>query len=342
MIRRIWLFLFGLAAAVAAGFLLWRIRGVLSPFVFGAVIAYLIQPLVKALERKGAPRAAAVLTAYISVTLVLAAVSVLVVPNIVRQLNAMLAALPEEARKVEDIIETAFQRYRRADLPETVKQVADQAVYRAEETLTALLDSTIEVILGALSKSMYFLLAPVIAYYLTRDYDAIKAKALDLLSPRARTKVVEVISDVDEALSGYVRGQVMLCIIVGALMTVGLWLLRVRFALVLGAVAGIFNVVPYIGPVVGAVPAFAVALFQSPWTLLYVAALVVLIQQLESGLLAPKVIGDSVGLHPITIIFVLLAGGELFGLLGVVAAVPVTAALKVVVSHLIRRHRPRA
>lgn len=342
MIRRIWLFLFGLAAAVAAGFLLWRIRGVLSPFVFGAVIAYLIQPLVKALERKGAPRAAAVLTAYISVTLVLAAVSVLVVPNIVRQLNAMLAALPEEARKVEDIIETAFQRYRRADLPETVKQVADQAVYRAEETLTALLDSTIEVILGALSKSMYFLLAPVIAYYLTRDYDAIKAKALDLLSPRARTKVVEVISDIDEALSGYVRGQVMLCIIVGALMTVGLWLLRVRFALVLGAVAGIFNVVPYIGPVVGAVPAFAVALFQSPWTLLYVAALVVLIQQLESGLLAPKVIGDSVGLHPITIIFVLLAGGELFGLLGVVAAVPVTAALKVVVSHLIRRHRPRA
>lgn len=331
-----------MAAAVAAGFLLWRIRGVLSPFVFGAVIAYLIQPLVKALERKGAPRAAAVLTAYISVTLVLAAVSVLVVPNIVRQLNAMLAALPEEARKVEDIIETAFQRYRRADLPETVKQVADQAVYRAEETLTALLDSTIEVILGALSKSMYFLLAPVIAYYLTRDYDAIKAKALDLLSPRARTKVVEVISDIDEALSGYVRGQVMLCIIVGALMTVGLWLLRVRFALVLGAVAGIFNVVPYIGPVVGAVPAFAVALFQSPWTLLYVAALVVLIQQLESGLLAPKVIGDSVGLHPITIIFVLLAGGELFGLLGVVAAVPVTAALKVVVSHLIRRHRPRA
>lgn len=314
----------------------------LSPFVFGAVIAYLIQPLVKALERKGAPRAAAVLTAYISVTLVLAAVSVLVVPNIVRQLNAMLAALPEEARKVEDIIETAFQRYRRADLPETVKQVADQAVYRAEETLTALLDSTIEVILGALSKSMYFLLAPVIAYYLTRDYDAIKAKALDLLSPRARTKVVEVISDIDEALSGYVRGQVMLCIIVGALMTVGLWLLRVRFALVLGAVAGIFNVVPYIGPVVGAVPAFAVALFQSPWTLLYVAALVVLIQQLESGLLAPKVIGDSVGLHPITIIFVLLAGGELFGLLGVVAAVPVTAALKVVVSHLVRRHRPRA
>lgn len=340
--RRIWLSLFGLAAAAAAGFLLWRIRGVLTPFVLGAVIAYLIHPLVKALERKGASCAAAVLTAYVSVTLVLAAVSVLVVPNIVRQLNAMLTALPEEAQKVEDIIETAFQRYRRADLPETVKQVADEAVYRAEEALTAVLRSTIESILAALSKSVYFLLVPVIAYYLTRDYEGIKARVLGLLSPRTRAQVVEVLSDIDEALSAYVRGQVMLCIIVGALMSLGLWLLGVRFALVLGAVAGIFNVVPYVGPVVGAVPAFAVALFQSPWTFLYVAALVVLIQQLESGVLAPKIIGESVGLHPITIMFVLLAGGELFGLLGVVAAVPVSAVLKVVVSHLLRRYRPWA
>ncbi|MGE5599609.1 MAG: AI-2E family transporter, partial [Bacteroidota bacterium] len=141
---------------------------------------------------------------------------------------------------------------------------------------------------------------------------------------------------VDLVLQEYFRGQALSILVMTLVLTAGLALLRVDFALLLGPLAGILNIIPYFGPLLGALPAVLVAMGRSPWHIIYVIALFVAANQLEAAYLTPRIVGGRVGLHPLLVIFSLLAGGKLFGLLGMIAAVPVTAAIKVAVSEYLQ------
>ena len=138
----------------------------------------------------------------------------------------------------------------------------------------------------------------------------------------------------DNSLGSFIRGQLLISAIVGILIAVGLSIMGVDFALIIGLIAGIFNIVPYFGPIIGAVPAVVFALLKSPLTAVYVVLLFAVVNQVESSIISPNILGEHVGLHPVTVIFSIISGGYLFGILGVILAVPVTSIVKVTLRYV--------
>ena len=167
----------------------------------------------------------------------------------------------------------------------------------------------------------------MIAFYLTRDVDAIRERFASWLPAVSRNRIMSVISDIDRALAGWVRGQVIVCTFVGATTGASLALLGVRYALPIGFLTGILEIIPYFGPVLALIPAVLLAAQKSALTALFAATVFVGIQQVESAVVSPKIVGDCVGLHPLVVIGALLIGGALFGVVGMLLAVPVTAVL---------------
>ncbi|MCL6450317.1 MAG: AI-2E family transporter [Acetobacteraceae bacterium] len=213
----------------------------------------------------------------------------------------------------------------------------DQALIGLERWALALAAGVVRGVPGLLSGFVALILGPVVAFYILRDLPRIRERFCALLPPRVRGEVLSLVGDVDQALGGFVRGQLLVASAVGVLAALGLSLLRVRFALVLGLLAGVTDLIPYFGPAVGALVASGVALLQSLPLALEVGALFFAIQQFESAVLSPHVVGSRVGLHPVVVIFALLVGGHFLGFWGLLLAVPVAAVARVLVYHLLRR-----
>ncbi|MCR4427715.1 MAG: AI-2E family transporter, partial [Firmicutes bacterium] len=193
-----------------------------------------------------------------------------------------------------------------------------------------------DAIVALFSQLFNLLLAPVIAFYLTRDFDSIRERFASWIPPAMRDQVMGILRDIDRALAGFVRGQLIVCSFVGVSTGLTLAILGVRFAAPIGFVVGVLEIVPYFGPILGMIPAVLMGAAKSPTTALLTAAAFIGIQQVESAVISPKIMGDSVGLHPLAVIFALLVGARLFGVLGILLAVPVAACLSILSERLLR------
>lgn len=318
-----------LLSCLATVWLLWRVRRVLTPLLLAALLSYLLLPAVQLLERRKVPRGPAILILYAGLGCAAAALLWLVLPYLAAEIEALATAFPEQTARLEDLTLDILKRLERTSLPAAVREAAADLTLRAEQTLAAALSRVAGGILGLFTGVFYLLLAPVLAYFIMRDWPALRQSVLMLFPPRHHGHLVTLGRRIDEVLSGYIRGQLIVSSVIGLLIAAGLAVLGVRYALVLGLIAGAFNVVPYFGPLMGAVPAVMLALLESPATALWTVALFFGVNQLESAVLSPKVVGDMVGLHPITVILAVLAGAELSGLFGMLLAVPFAAVLKV-------------
>ena len=187
--------------------------------------------------------------------------------------------------------------------------------------------------MGLFSGLFIYLLTPILAYYLLRDKAIICEKINGIFPCAYKQRIAYLCREIDRVLTKFIRGHLLLALIVGILMAIGLSIINVKFAILLGIFAGVLDLVPYFGPILGAIPAVAIALLDSKSKAIYVIIITVLIQQLESNYLSPKILGESVGLHPLAIIFVVLAGGHLFGFLGLVLAVPAAAIGKIIINY---------
>jgi predicted PurR-regulated permease PerM len=195
--------------------------------------------------------------------------------------------------------------------------------------------------MSAISILALFVVVPIVAIYLMIESDSMHRGIVSLIPPSARPKALAILDGINAVLGGFIRGQLLVALIVGALTAVMLTLLHVRFAILIGLIAGLLNVIPYVGAFAGAAPAVLIALITNgPLNTLFVIIGFVIINQLEGHLIAPNVVGPSVGLSPLAVIVALLAGGELFGLLGLLVAVPVAGIIKVVFVTLVPRYAP--
>jgi len=174
--------------------------------------------------------------------------------------------------------------------------------------------------------------APILAVYIIKDWEKIKAALLSILPPASRREAIILTDKIDLVWIEYLKGHLLVSVLVGLATGIVAMIIGVDFALVIGIIAGLTNLVPYFGPILGGIPAIILALAQSWQDGLYMTGAIILIQQLESNWLTPKIIGDKLGMHPLIIVFALLAGGELLGILGMLIAVPLTAALRIIIS----------
>lgn len=315
--------------AIAGLYFLYKVRIVLVPFVFALLIAYLLNPLIVILENKKISRGWAIIITYITVFGLLSLILFKGIPVMFQELNKLVRAIPvltEEARKFMSLLQSRFSNF---ELPEAFKRAFDESVHNIEHTMVEMVKTGTTKMVKLFSYLAGLLISPLFAFYMLKDLDKIK-NSFELTIPRVyRNDVMALLRDFDEIISGFLRGHLLISLIVGILTGAGMYLIGTDFAIVMGIIAGIAEFIPYLGPFITAIPAIALSLLISKKTAIYALMVILVVQQLENAVLSPKILGDSLGLHPLVIIFVLLAGGELFGFAGLLLAVPVAAALKV-------------
>nr|WP_218039445.1 AI-2E family transporter [Dendrosporobacter quercicolus] len=322
--------------ALAAVYFLWLVRSGLYPFIIGLFLAYLLNPAVCYLETKGFKRLWAILLLYILLFSILLGGGSQLIPLLVRELEDFGAELPQMAAKVAELIQMIQNQYQNAGLPFSMRTALDQAVLRMETETQMFVSAVAQGIVNMLSHAIGLVVSPVLAFYLLHDWYLIKEELLSLLPGRWRTEILSIFKDINKVLNGVIRGQIIIAVFVGMLISTGLYFLNLKYALLIGILAGVLDVIPYFGAIIGAAPAVAMALLFSPVLALKVALLFFVVHQLEGAVIQPKIMGESVGLHPLSVIFFVFIGGEVGGLAGMLLGVPLAAIGKVFIRHFIK------
>ncbi|WP_243123308.1 AI-2E family transporter [Thermaerobacter sp. FW80] len=321
-----------LAAAAAVLVLLHLLRGTWPPFVLALVLTYLLAPAVDFLEAYGLRRTSAILLLYLLITLATAVAVVYLIPGFLDELNRLGRQLPDYARQLRALVEGVRQDAARATLPATVRQALLAQIDRGEAWVTARLEGWTEGLVQGLLGAAPLLLAPVLAFYLLADLPRLRGWAQERLGRGRRRRWLELLRAVDHVIGGFIRGQLLVAGFVGLMVAVAAALFGLRFAAVLGVLAALADLIPYFGPIVGALPVLAMAALESPATVIRVAVALVVIQWVENSLLAPRILGRRVGVHPVVVIAALLVAGHHFGLPGLLFAVPVAGLVHVLLA----------
>ncbi|MBU2962975.1 AI-2E family transporter [Citreicella sp. C3M06] len=327
-------------AAIVLAVILWFLGDVLLPFVLGSAIAYFLDPVADRLERAGLSRAGATATITVAAILIFVILALAVVPALVKQTTQLVDTAPQLFRNLQTFLTTHFPEMMTEGNPvrETLVSLGDTVKERGGELINTVLSSAASVI----NILMLFVIVPVVAVYMLLDWDNMVARVDELL-PRDHAPVIRrIASDVDDTLAGFLRGMGSVCLILGCYYAVALWAVGLNFGLVVGVVAGLLTFIPYVGAIVGGALAIGLALFQfwGDWVWIAAVAGIFFIGQfLEGNFLTPKLVGESVGLHPVWLILALSVFGSLFGFIGMLVAVPLAAALGVIMRFVVDQYR---
>jgi predicted PurR-regulated permease PerM len=320
------------------------LKSILLPFVAGMAIAYLLDPLCDRLEKMGCSRdVATVIVSAIFATLVVLFL-LLIVPPVIQEIVSFLTSLPDLISSTYERMLPYLTRWQaRLNLPSSA-ELAGLARERFGTALAWLAGALQGVAAQGLAIANLLSLifnTPVVTFYLLRDWDKLVGK-IDELLPRAHAQTIRTQAIlVNQTLAGFARGQSLVCLTLGIYYATALAIIGLPFGIVIGLIAGILTFIPYVGSLTGFAVSMAIAIgqFDDPWRVLLLAAVFGIGQILEGNFLTPKLVGDRVGLHAVWIIFALLAGGALFGFVGLLLAVPVAAVIGVMVRFSIGQYR---
>ncbi|MGI6712949.1 MAG: AI-2E family transporter [Bacillota bacterium] len=317
--------------------LLYYIRVILIPFILAILLAYILLPLVNALVKRKVPITLAILIIYCSVAVIVTFIALYVFPEIFNELNRFTYTVPQYTSTVQQWINEMHQEYSRFNLPESIRQIIDETIVSVESKLVNIIRNFASFLINLFSYSLSLIIVPILTFYFLKDHEIISKKIVSYLPRAYQEELLSNWATINLLLRKFIRGHLSVALIVGTLTSIGLAFLGVDYALTLGFIAGIADLIPYFGPIIGAIPAVCLAFLQSKKLALYVIIVMFIVQQIESSIISPKIIGDSVGLHPLVIIFVLLLGGYLFGILGMLFAVPITAVMRVIINFAYQR-----
>ena len=345
---------FWLAGCLVLAFLLWLFHAILMPFVVALVLGYLLDPLVGRMERLRLGRAGATTIILVGSLVVVIVTVALFSPMLVRQVAGFVKALPDLVKRAQDLAVAAGDQVAHgrigellskyglggsiADLRSGASDYANKAVAWIAASGNSVLSQT-AALLDLLSLAV---ITPVVTFYILLDWPRMLRALEALIPPRSRDTVHAIVHDIDRALAGFLRGQLLVCLFLAAWYGIGLTVIGLNFGLLIGLLGGILSFVPYVGSLIVLVLSLLIAVVQGwpSWHLAAFALGVVLIGQfLEGNVLSPKLVGDKVGLHPVWIIFALLGFGSVFGFTGLLVAVPVASALGVLLRFATRRYR---
>jgi len=299
-------------------------------FSIAFMLAYFFDPLYKYLISKKAPKVLAIIIVFgIIITLLILTIFFLI-PSVINQLNTLYKEIPNFIENYQNLILSIKPQLSKFINPADVEILLKENLSELQRNALGLSQSIIIYLSNIVSRITFgIVIVPLILFYLMRDIFKFKENLYIFVSKKNKKEFKEVLEEIDYIISGFIRGRIIVCVIVGTLIGIGLYFLNLKFALIIGIVSGVFNFVPYLGPIVGVFLTLIFALGSPWWTLLMIVALFVLVNQLEAAYLNPHILGKGLGLHPLTVILSMLICGQLLGILGVLVAVPLTAILKV-------------
>ena len=339
----------GIAAwsIVGAAVLIWiglqvlaRFEILLAPIVLSVALIYILNPLVNWLASRRIPRIISAFLAFLVMLAVIAAIGMAVFPLVADQASELAGSFPEIYEDTAIEIEALAERMGFGDADiwsyERVQEFI-QDPEAQDQILSVVWDRLGEVTTGVLETVLVFFLAPVVAFYVLIDLPRVREEATSLVPARHRAEVLHVSSRLGEAVGGFLRGQMLVALIVGIMMSVGFRLIGLEFWLIIGMIAGALNIIPFVGPWVGGFLGVTVGFVTADLqTALFAAIVALVVQQIDNHLISPNVLRATVHLHPAVIILIILLGGGMGGIWGVLLAVPIAAIIKILVGHLWR------
>ncbi len=319
---------------------LWFLGDVILPFILGGAIAYLLDPVADRLQRLGLSRIVSVAVITLAAALIFILLILLVIPTLIQETTALIDTAPDLFNQLQTFLTERFPQLLDAD--STIRQqlitIGETIQSKGGDVVNGLVSSA----LGLINVAILLVVVPVVAFYLLLDWDNMTAK-IDGMLPRDHVDVVrKLATQIDNTLASFIRGQGTVCLILGSYYAIALMLAGLNFGLVVGFIAGLISFIPYVGALVGGVLAIGLALFQfwdAPLYIGLVAGIFALGQFFEGNILTPKLVGGSIGLHPVWLLFALSVFGSLFGFVGMLVAVPVAAVMGVLIRYGIEQYK---
>jgi predicted PurR-regulated permease PerM len=315
----------------------YQLRAVLTPFFVALTLAYLLDPAVQGLERLRLPRSAACILVLLAVVGLITALLLVLYPTVRLQLEILAAEIPHYLTTLQEWLTPLIKRVSQMD-PSRVRSLLQEVLQRFEglplqilQTLSTVVVSALASLGGILTLALNLFVIPVATFYFLRDFGHMRTAFPTFLPVSYRQWIMDKLAEIDRLLSGFVRGQLLVALILMGLYTIGLTLVGTPSSVLFGILSGVANIVPFMGLVVGFLPTLILTFlryhdWQHP---LGVVAVFAVVQVIEGNIVSPKIVGERLGLHPVVVILAVLVGGQLFGFLGILLAVPTTAVIKV-------------
>jgi predicted PurR-regulated permease PerM len=307
------------------------LKAVLAPFLIAMIIAYVLNPIVNLLNERKVPRTMAVLLIYAVFCASLTVVLVNAIPMFLEQLQELNRHMPDFTMKAQSLVNDLNNS---SFLPESIRGGINNSLYKLEKQASDSIFSFVNNIGAMLNVVFITFIIPFLAFYILKDFDVFERTVLTYVPRPHRKHAIRLFKDIDNALGSYIRGQFLVCLIVGILAYIGYLIIGMPYPLLLASVVAVTNIIPYLGPFFGAAPALVMASTISLKMMVLVVVVNTACQILESNVVSPQVVGRTLHMHPLSIIFALLVGGEIAGMIGMILAVPIFAALKVVLQHI--------
>ena len=335
-------FWLGILAALVA--VLWVFGGILLPFVAGMVLAYFLDPVADWLEEHNIPRLAATIMIVGMFVLIFILILIFLAPVLIDQIGSFARELPAYVQNIVKLINNASPEWLLKEIEDRgidMKGPVSDLAAKAAGWLATLLQGVLSGGLALVNLIALLVVTPIVAFYMLNDWDRMIAK-VDSWVPREHVETVrQLADDADHAIAGFIRGQGTVCITLGIVYAIALTLVGLNFGLLIGLGAGLLSFIPYVGAILGGLASVGMALVQfwPDWVMVaMVAAIFAAGQFLEGNFLTPKLVGDNVGLHPVWLMFALFAAGYLFGFVGMLLAVPVAAAVGVLIRFALEKY----
>jgi predicted PurR-regulated permease PerM len=304
---------------------------VLFPFIIAALITYLLHPLVEKIHQTGIHRGLAVFIIYFLFFGGIGFALYKGIPVFTNQIKDLTENLPLFADQYRSWLESIQKQT--SEWPMGIHEQIEEGIVRFEERLNNLLSTVLSSMVNILNSLFVIAIIPFISFYMLKDIKGIKKAAWYLTPRKWRQQAILFLRDVNESLGSYIRGQLLVCVIIGTVSAGLFWIINMKYPLLLGFIIGITNVIPYFGPVIGAIPAVIIAATVSVKMVIFVVVIIFGLQFLEGNILSPLIVGKSLHMHPLMIMLAILAGGEIGGIIGLIVAVPILAIIKVGILH---------
>lgn len=332
-----WFLIIGLAVVAV---LVYLLAPILSPFLAGALLAYASDPIADRLEAKGIGRTWSVIIVFVLITLVVMIALLLLLPQLAHQLQVLIERIPVVIQLLKEQVQPWVMDKFSVELPlpnkESLTGLLKEHWQQTGNIAANLVKGLGQSSMALVASLTNMVLTPVVMFYLLRDWDVIMGKLQGLLPRNLETPVISIVKEADGVLGAFVKGQLLVMLGLGIIYATGLWFVGLDLALLIGMLAGLASIVPYMGFIVGIISALIAAYvqFHDATVLIWVAVVFGVGQVMESMVLTPWLVGDRIGLHPVAVIFAVMAGGQLFGFVGVLLALPVAAVIMVLLRYL--------
>ena len=319
-------------------YLLHSLSWLITYFSVAFILAYFFDPIYEFLLKKKVPKILSILIIFSIIISLLIIIIFVVIPSLINQLTILYNEVPNLFEEYQALILSLKPQLSNFINPENVEILIKENFSELQKNILGFSQNIIIYLSGTVSSITFgIVIIPLILFYLLRDIIIFKENLYNFVSKKNKEEFKKIIEKIDSIISGFIRGRLVICTIVGVIIGVGLYFLNLKFAFIIGIISGVLNFIPYLGPIVGLFLALIFALGQPWWILLLIIILFVFANQVEAMYLNPTILGKELGLHPLTVIFSMLVCGQILGILGVLIAVPLVAILKVLfVKYLIQ------